>query len=420
MAQQTINVGASPNDGTGTPLRTAFQYTNSNFSELYTAVGPSGNNIVVPGSATITGDLTVDTSTLKVDSTLNRVGIGTASPTSDLDIYRASGSGITSGISLRTAAGAGGDGSFIKWLAGGTNEKVAQIDGVLNGTDVGYLSFLCGNGADAMAEQYRVASSGLFTWFDGAGGTRMTLNSTGLGVGVGPSYKLDVRTAPATAAIEGLRVSDATRMMISGQTGATYSYIGIGGNQNVIYSSNSRLDIAADGQSIFLRSSAANYLNLDASGNVGIGVTPSAWGSGLKALQVGARGYGSFFDFNNDVVGLTSNLFWTGSAYSRISASSKYAVAYYHDIGSGAHQWLSSSAAGTNAVAPTMNTNMTLDASGNLLVGLTAAGTTAAKTIQIANGTAPTANVTGGQLYVEAGALKYRGSSGTVTTIANA
>jgi hypothetical protein len=63
---------------------------------------------------------------------------------------------------------------------------------------------------------------------------------------------------------------------------------------------------------------------------------------------------------------------------------------------------------------------MTLDASGNLLVGLATAGTTAAKTIQIANGTAPTANVTGGQLYVESGALKYRGSSGTVTTIANA
>jgi hypothetical protein len=64
--------------------------------------------------------------------------------------------------------------------------------------------------------------------------------------------------------------------------------------------------------------------------------------------------------------------------------------------------------------------NMTLDALGNLLVGLTAAGTTAAKTIQIANGTAPTANVTGGQLYVESGALKFRGSSGTITTIAAA
>jgi hypothetical protein len=67
-----------------------------------------------------------------------------------------------------------------------------------------------------------------------------------------------------------------------------------------------------------------------------------------------------------------------------------------------------------------MNERMRLDASGNLLVGLTTAGTTAAKTIQIANGTAPTANVTGGQLYVESGALKFRGSSGTITTIAAA
>jgi hypothetical protein len=37
-------------------------------------------------SATITGDLTVDTSTLKVDSTNNRVGIGTASPTAVLTV----------------------------------------------------------------------------------------------------------------------------------------------------------------------------------------------------------------------------------------------------------------------------------------------------------------------------------------------
>ena len=39
----------------------------------------------------------------------------------------------------------------------------------------------------------------------------------------------------------------------------------------------------------------------------------------------------------------------------------------------------------------------------------------------IHNGTAPTANIaTAGQLYVEGGSLKYRGSSGTVTTIASA
>jgi hypothetical protein len=41
--------------------------------------------------------------------------------------------------------------------------------------------------------------------------------------------------------------------------------------------------------------------------------------------------------------------------------------------------------------------------------------------IAISNRTAaPTASFSGGYLYVESGALKYRGSSGTVTTVATA
>ena len=41
-------------------------------------------------AATITGDLTVDTNTLKVDSTNNRVGIGTSSPAYNLDVQSGS------------------------------------------------------------------------------------------------------------------------------------------------------------------------------------------------------------------------------------------------------------------------------------------------------------------------------------------
>lgn len=39
MAQQVINIGASPNDGTGDQLRTAFEKCNDNFTELYSATG---------------------------------------------------------------------------------------------------------------------------------------------------------------------------------------------------------------------------------------------------------------------------------------------------------------------------------------------------------------------------------------------
>lgn len=35
MSQQIINIGALPNDGTGDPLRTAFEKINNNFTELY-------------------------------------------------------------------------------------------------------------------------------------------------------------------------------------------------------------------------------------------------------------------------------------------------------------------------------------------------------------------------------------------------
>ena len=47
----------------------------------------SSNRVVISSSGlTASGDLTVDTSTLKVDSTNNRVGIGTASPAQTLDV----------------------------------------------------------------------------------------------------------------------------------------------------------------------------------------------------------------------------------------------------------------------------------------------------------------------------------------------
>ena len=41
MSQQIINVGTAPNDGLGTPIRTAFQYTNNNFTQLFSLPNPN-------------------------------------------------------------------------------------------------------------------------------------------------------------------------------------------------------------------------------------------------------------------------------------------------------------------------------------------------------------------------------------------
>ena len=55
MAQQIIDIGAAANDGTGEPLRDAFNAVNENFTEIYTA-GPVGSNVVISGNTiTVTG-----------------------------------------------------------------------------------------------------------------------------------------------------------------------------------------------------------------------------------------------------------------------------------------------------------------------------------------------------------------------------
>ena len=62
MAQQTINIGTSANDGTGDPLRTAFGKVNDNFTELYSDdAGDVGSIIAGTGVAVdqATGDVTV-------------------------------------------------------------------------------------------------------------------------------------------------------------------------------------------------------------------------------------------------------------------------------------------------------------------------------------------------------------------------
>ena len=71
--------------------------------------------------------------------------------------------------------------------------------------------------------------------------------------------------------------------------------------------------------------------------------------------------------------------------------------------------------------AGTTSIRASITSQSNFLLGNPTEDTNDVGVVYIQNGTVPTANLaTGGKLYVEAGALKYRGSSGTVTTIANA
>lgn len=112
-------------------------------------------------------------------------------------------------------------------------------------------------------------------------------------------------------------------------------------------------------------------LRVDSAGNVGEGVTPAAWASGIKALQVGANSYASTVDLNNGVTVWGSN-YYNDGGNKFANASSRYALQILQDTTSGAQSWRVSNAAGTAGNAVTFTTAMTLDASGNFGLGTTA------------------------------------------------
>jgi len=68
MTQQIIDVGAAANDGTGEPLRSAFEAVNSNFTEIYTA-GPVGSNVRIANN-------TITTTVTNTNIVLKPNGIG--------------------------------------------------------------------------------------------------------------------------------------------------------------------------------------------------------------------------------------------------------------------------------------------------------------------------------------------------------
>ena len=114
-----------------------------------------------------------------------------------------------------------------------------------------------------------------------------------------------------------------------------------------------------------LQTGGTTAVTVDASQNVGLGVTPSAW-SGAKAFQTGSGGVATtaLWDLSNNTF-LTNGAYWNGSNY--IYVANSFPAARYVQT-SGAHTW-STAASGTAGNAISFTQAMTLDASGNLGIG---------------------------------------------------
>ena len=233
-------------------------------------------------SATITGALTVDTTTLVVNPSgyADRVGIGTATPAYNLDVIG--------------SASIGGTGSAF---------------------------------------------------------TRFTSNGGLTTLGVGAYVSVQGSGNPATGS--GIEINGgATPFILAyNRDGSAY------------------LPLTIDGSSVLFKTSGSEKARIDASGNVGLGITPSAWASMYRGIQMRESYAAIFSDNGNGVCEITSNAYNDGAwKYANATKAARYQL----DAVNGQHEWYT---AGTGTVGGTITdfatAKMTLDGSGNLYLKTT-------------------------------------------------
>jgi hypothetical protein len=282
----------------------------------------NGNTLQVNGGTYLNGATTV-TNTLVVNSTLNSIGKAT--------VYVTSTNTVTFADNTSTAG----------LVIAGTDAKVRLQLGV-------------GNSALGPYGGWIQAS------YDNTGGNNGTepllLNPNGGFVGIGT-------TSPSQA----LQVKVATNgnFAVSTPNSGTGARIWV---VNDAVSSIQRLEIQGN-PVVFPLTTGADGMYFDASsGNLGLGVTPSAWSQG-KAFEIGSVGYGLWYGTGSpSSTYLINNMYYnSGFKY----AGTGQAAHYYQYLGQ--HVW-STAPSGTAGNAVTFTQAMTLDASGNLGIGTTSPG----------------------------------------------
>lgn len=140
-------------------------------------------------------------------------------------------------------------------------------------------------------------------------------------------------------------------------------------------------------QSVQIAPNGTVSATFDTSGNLGLGVTPSAWGTGRKAIQLGGATTNNFVGSANTIFG--TNFYHNGT--NNIYQNTDFSVCYVQTTGQ--HQWFTAPS-GTAGNAITFTQAMTLDSSGNwLLNNTTATGTPTTGFTAIINGGASYFNI---------------------------
>mgnify|MGYP006157708143 CR=1 FL=1 len=180
MAKQIINIGTTANDGTGDPLRDAFDKVNDNFTELYTDDAGDVNSIIggtsisvdqATGNVTVTNDAPNATHTGDVTGsgalTIATDAVTTAKILNDNVTHDKLENRYTAAVTISTLTGA----YSLDWSAG----AVFVMSGTLSGAiEFDFTNFKAGQTIDI----YNLTGAQTIT-FDSDAGTSETFNKCG-------------------------------------------------------------------------------------------------------------------------------------------------------------------------------------------------------------------------------------------------
>ena len=276
------------------------------------------------------------------------LGIGTASPSKKLDIRtNVVGESALMLISNDNTSGTGGSPTVASIEFASAGVAKASIAAAVYGND--WLSFRTGSNTERM----RLTSSVLST-------------DSSISVGIGtasPAAKLHVSNGSNSDS------GDFTAFVFGG-TDATNSRTGsiIKGTStpyNTIFRYQNNTGTTTG--SLIFQNGSTPQATLDSSGNLGLGVTPSAW-IDYKALQTTGASFIGYSDgaSNNQAQVVANAYFTTGSAWKYIYTDHASRYMQYD----GEHRWFTAPS-GTAGNAISFTQALTLDASGNLAVGTT-------------------------------------------------
>jgi hypothetical protein len=193
-------------------------------------------------------------------------------------------------------------------------------------------------------------------------GSALTFDGTNLGIGTSsPGAKLGVLSADG-----------ATTSIVAGATGKLRTFGYADATRGALLDSintaeNTYLPLTLNGSSLLLQTGATTRATLDSSGNLGLGVTPSAWFSNGYMDYPGNGFLGNATAFSGNLFNFGLNAYY-GSGSWRYKASSFGARRF--ELADTEFRWLTAPS-GTAGNAISFTQAMTLDANGNLLVNTT-------------------------------------------------